>query len=206
MPASAVPSTCSATDDARCLTTASAVLFLGSGMTGLVFCMGLTGGTDSTLSWILLGQACFVFVGWPGLHRGLSVTAAPLALMSLSAPMYVLGAVLGGVGPAQLGMTLILLYMIFLYAAFMLKLETMRGAPAGGWYVPVSGLLVAGPVILYYVLAEFLKRPVSWIAGISPVIALSDPAFLNMGCAAWAGVLIVLIAAGALSGRCGEEE
>lgn len=175
----------------------AAVLYLAGGAAGFILCLVLTGGTDGTLGWIAVAQACVVFVFWPRLCRNLSQTAAPAVLLFLSVPLYVAGVRLGGAGVAETAMSLLFLYMLFLYVSLFFRLEESMGIPPGAWYLPVSTLLVAGPIVVYYILAEFLQRPMIWIAGISPMVALKGGgAHLRVGCAAWAGVLVLMIIIG----------
>lgn len=173
-------------------------MFVGAGILGFVLCLLMTDGTGNVLGWITVPQACAVLVAWPHLHRDLSHTASPLVLMFLSAPLYSAGIKLGGTGGGETVMTLVLVCMLFLYVSFLFRLEKIRGIPPGSWYIPLSTLLVAGPVLVYYISAEFLRCPLPWIVGISPVAALGAGAHLRTGCAAWIGVIVVTAAAGLL--------
>ncbi len=193
MPDSAPPPQCSEGNAGEYLSIPAAVLYLAAGAAGFVLCLALTGGTDGTLGWIAVAQACVVLVFWPRLRRRLNQSGAPAVLLFLSAPLYAAGVRLGGVGAAETAMSILFLYMLFLYVSLFFRIEESRGIPTGAWYLPVSSLLVAGPIVVYYILAEFLRRPMVWIAGISPMVALRSGAHLRTGCAAWAGVLVLMI-------------
>ncbi len=179
--------------------------FVGAGILGFILCLFATDGTDRTLGWIVVPQACAVLAVWPHLHRNLHYTVSPVALIVLSAPLYAAGIKLGGMGSGETAMTLVLMCMLFLYVSFLFRLEEVRGIQSGAWYIPLSTLLVAGPVVVYYILAEFLRRPLPWIMGISPVAALSGGMHLRTGCVAWAVVLVVTAVAGLLAVRLKEE-
>ncbi len=177
------------------------VLFVGAGILGFVLCLLMTDAAGNVLGWITVSQACAVLIVWPNLHRDLNHTVSPLVLIFLSAPLYAAGIKLGGTGGGETIMTLVLVCMMFLYVSFLFRLEKVRGVPPGSWYIPLSTILVAGPVLVYYVLTEFLRYQLPWIIGISPVAALGARAHLSTGCAAWVGVIVVTAAAGLLSER-----
>lgn len=175
--------------------------FIGTGVLGLILCLFVTDGTDRALGWIVVPQACAVLAVWPHLHRNLHYTMSPVALIVLSAPLYAAGIKLGGTRGGEAAMTLVLVCMLFLYVSSLLRLEEIRGIQPGAWYIPLSTLLVAGPVVVYYILAEFLRRPLPWVMGISPVAALSGGAYLRTGCVTWAVVLAMTAAAGLLRAK-----
>lgn len=182
----------------RYLSVPAILWFIGPGIVGFALCLFVTEGTDRTLGWIVVPQACAMLAVWPHFHRNLHYVMSPLALIFLSVPLYAAGIMLGGIASGETAMTLILLCMLFLYVSFLFRLEEVRGIQPGAWYIPLSTILVAGPVLVYYILAEFLRYPMPWIMGISPVVALSGGAHLRTGCVAWVGVLIVTAVAGLL--------
>jgi hypothetical protein len=177
------------------------VLFVAAGIAGFSACLFLGPSARAALGWTAAAQACGILVMWPRLQGRFNYAAAPALLILLSAPVYVAGVMWSGSSAVQTALSVILLYMLFIYVSFMMRLEEARGVPAAAWYVPVSALLVGGPVLVHYILAEFLKRPVPWLAGISPLAALSSPRLLSAGCGAWVAVLAVTGAAAALTGR-----
>ncbi len=185
----------------RYLSMPAVLWFVGAGILGFILCLFATDGTDRVLGWIVVPQACAVLVVWPHLHRNLHYTMSPVALIVLSAPLYAAGIKLGGTGSGEAAMALVLMCILFLYVSFLFRLEEVRGIQPGAWYIPLSTLLVAGPVLVYYILAEFLRRPLPWIMGISPVAALSGGTQLRTGCVAWAVVLAMTAGAGLLKMR-----
>ncbi len=182
----------------RYLSMPAILWFVGAGILGFVLCLFVTEGTDRTLGWVVVTQACAVLVVWPCLHRNLHHIVSPVVLIFLSVPLYAAGVKLGGTGGGEAAMALVLMCMLFLYVSFLFRLEEVMGIQPGAWYIPLSTLLVAGPVVVYYILAEFLRRPLPWIMGISPVAALGGGAHLRTGCVAWAVVLVVTAVAGLL--------
>ncbi len=177
------------------------VWFVGAGVLGFALCLLLTGGMSGVLGWVAVPQACVILVVWPCLRRNMHHILSPIALILLSAPLYAGGIRLSGTGTGEVIMTLILVCMLFFYVSFMLLFEEIREIPPGTWYMPLSSILVAGPIVVYYVCVEFLRYPMPWIMGISPVVALSDGTYLRTGCAAWACVLAVTVLAGVAANR-----
>jgi hypothetical protein len=177
------------------------VLFLAAGIAGFSAYLILGPSMRGALGWIAAAQACCILVVWPAMHKRFNYATAPAVLLLLSAPLYVAGVLWGGSSSVETALSLVLLYMLFVYVSLLMTLEEARGIPPAAWYVPVSVLLVGGPVLIHYVLAEYLGRPLPWLAGISPMVALSDTRFLSTACGAWVAVLAVMGIAAVLMGR-----
>ena len=173
----------------------SFVVFLAAGIAGFTAFLTLSGSASGALGWILIAQACCVLAAWPRMYRSFNYAVAPAVLLLLSGPLYAAGVMWGGAAGIDTALSVLLLYMLFIYAALMMKLEQRCGVPAAAWYVPTSVLLVGGPILIHYVLAEYLKRPLPWVAAISPMVALSSRRHLAVGCGAWVGVLVIVGAA-----------
>ncbi len=171
------------------------IWFVGAGVLGFALCLLLTDGMSGALGWVTVSQACVILAVWPYFRRNMHHILSPIALIFLSAPVYAGGARLSGAGTGEVIMALTLLCMLFFYVSFVFRFEESRDISSGMWYMPLSSILVAGPIVVYYVLAEFLRYPMGWVLGISPVVALADGAYLRAGCAAWAGVLAVMVLA-----------
>ncbi len=185
----------------RYINIAGVIICLGAAIAGLVLSLALSGDPGRSLGWIGICQACVVLVAWPHMHRELHVSISPAVIIFLCLPVYAVGVRLSGAGVDEVAGSILMIYMLFLYVAFMLRLERLMEIPPAAWYLPLSFLLVVGPIVVYYVLAEFLGRSVPWVAGISPMVALFGGTYLRTGCGAWACVLAVVGTAGMLAKR-----
>ena len=78
--------------------TAAYVVFVAAGTAGLGACMAFGAPTRALLGWITIAQACCVLAVWPHLFRTFNYALAPLALLFVSAPLYVTGIIWNGTG------------------------------------------------------------------------------------------------------------